>query len=124
MEYRKIPTKEKRSFRIKDGIWNWGEELRNIREIVVAEDHGIVVGLITYNESSSADADYIGVGIVSVHPDYQGQGLSRGMINALFDQAWLLGKGVRVSPYTSEGMIKIKPLFEEFSSKFKINLLH
>lgn len=124
MIFRKIPQEDRYRFKVKKGIWNWGDDLRMFREIIVAEEKGLVVGLITYVESSGRDPDYVGVGIVSVHPKFQGKGLARGMINVLFDQAWLLGKGVRVSPYTDQGLLKIKPIFEEFSSKFQIQLKH
>lgn len=124
MQYRKIPTADKRTFKVKAGIWNWGDDLRHIREIIVAEENNQAVGVITYTENSVYGSEYIGVGVVSVHPDYQGRGCAKGMIDVLFDQAWLLGKGVRVSPYTPEGLIKIKPVFEKFSSKFKISLKH
>ena len=124
MIFRKIPKEERCRFKVKRGIWNWGDDLRMCRELIVAEEDGLVVGLITYVESSGRDPDFIGVGIVSVHPKFQRKGLARGMINVLFDQAWLLDKGVRVSPYTEQGKLKIKPIFEEFSSKFNIRLWH
>ena len=124
MLFRKITKEERYRFKVKRGIWNWGDDLRKCRELIVAEEDGLVVGLITYVESSGRDPDFIGVGIVSVHPKFQGKGLARGMINVLFDQAWLLDKGVRVSPYTEQGKLKIKPIFEEFSSKFNIRLWH
>ena len=124
MLFRKIPKEERYRFKVKRGIWNWGDDLRMCRELIVAEEDGLVVGLITYVESSGRDPDFIGVGIFSVHPKFQGKGLARGMINILFDQAWLLDKGIRVSPYTEQGKLKIKPIFEEFSSKFNIRLWH
>ena len=124
MLFRKITKEERCRFKVKRGIWNWGDDLRMCRELIVAEEDGLVVGLITYVESSGRDPDFFGVGIVSVHPKFQRKGLARGMINVLFDQAWLLDKGVRVSPYTEQGKLKIKPIFEEFSSKFNIKLRH
>jgi GNAT superfamily N-acetyltransferase len=124
MLIRKMPMEERYRFKVKRGIWNWGDDLRTSRELIVAESDGLVVGLITYVESSGRDPDYIGVGIVSVHRKFQGKGLARGMINLIFDQAWLLDKGVRVSPYTEQGKLKIKPIFEEFSSKYNIRLRH
>ena len=72
MLFRKIPKEERYRFKVKRGIWNWGDDLRKCRELIVAEEDGLVVGLITYVESFGRDPAFIGVGIVSVHPKFQG----------------------------------------------------
>lgn len=124
MLYRKIPDNETTSFKVKSGMYYWSEELRRNRKLIVAEENKIAIAVISYLESSFYDSDYIGVGIVTVHPLYQATGLVRGLIQCLFKEAVRLKKGIRISFYTDDGELKIRHIFEEYSKTYQVKINH
>ena len=122
---RKVPRSENKLLKIKPGMVFWSDDLTEMRDFIVAEINNEVIGFITYVEISAYDPNCLGVIVISVHLDFQGRGIAKRLINEVFNQAWLLGQDIRVSPFSPEGDLKVKHIFYEISEssgiKFRYN---
>ena len=124
MIFRKIKPIERYTFKVKNGIYYWGNNIRERREIIVAEINGLAVGVLSYSINNTKNSNFIDVGIVSVHPIYQSIGYARGMLNVLFELAKSLNKGIEVTAYSEEGELKLMPMFLDLSRRYNVDLKH
>ena len=125
IKIRKIPRSENNSLNIKNGMAYWSEDLLTLRDFIVAEVNNEVVGFVTYVDKSIHEPTSLGVSVITVHQDFQGKGIARSLIDEVFNQAWLFGQDIRVSPFSPEGDLKVKHIFYEISEstgiKFRYN---
>lgn len=79
---------------------------------------GIVLGYKEKGWNAKGDQKYV-VKSISVHEKYQGKGLSRLLVNTLFDFCASHSiKVIKQSAYTREGKTKIRHIFKHVSSSF------
>jgi len=109
---------------MEDEFFFYDQQVLDMRTYVVVIEKDEVVGMVAVVDQSMWVPNALGVGFVETKAEHRQRGISKLLIEGLFELARKDGKAISNTPYSPHGLQWLKPVMHKTAERYPDVLLH